>query len=458
MRDLTGESTLAAKKEFEHRCAVRGIKVKHYHADNGRFAEPAFVKECERCGQDLTFCGVGAHHQNGIAERKIKDVTLISRTILLHAMRYWPEYINIMMWPFAAKCAQERMNTLQMNLNLETPDMQFSGTKAVNVQVKHHHTFGCPVYVLDSRLQSNPKGVPKWEPRSRLGIYVGHSPAHAGSVGLVLNPISGLVSHQYHIVYDDMFSTVTHMRGLSVPPNWEQLVKNSSELVTTERVDLTKTWVEGQDNVTADTVSNTPTEAINDPVSNFHGIIEQSQADTAPNEGVEAVPLSTLPNEGASDDTTSNEGASIPQVTQEASQEVSWADESAPYSNTVSEGVEALGMPEMVNLYKSGLRRSPRLAAHKPRRSVLTTLFCFGALLINPIDTYQSTKTAAFTRVRSVAHQFEEANENFDSTCNGILHPVFSAAKEANESYTFKEMAAQDDSDMFILAMEKEIK
>ena len=192
--------------------------------------------------------------------------------------------------------------------------------------------------------------------------------------------------------------------------------------------------------------------------SNFHGIIEQSQADTAPNEGVEAVPLSTLPNEGASDDTTSNEGASIPQVTQEASQEVSWADESAPYSNTVSEGVEALGMPDMVNLYESGLRRSPRLAAHKPRRSVLTTLFCFGALLINPIDTYQSTKTAAFTRVRSVAHQFEEANENFDSTCNGILHHVFSAAKEANESYTFKEMAAQDDSDMFVLAMEREIK
>ena len=44
IRELTAESTLAAKKEFEHRCAVRGIRVKHYHADNGRFAEPAFVK------------------------------------------------------------------------------------------------------------------------------------------------------------------------------------------------------------------------------------------------------------------------------------------------------------------------------------------------------------------------------------------------------------------------------
>ena len=45
MRDLTAESTLAAKKELEHRCAVRGVKVKHYHADNGRFAEPVWINE-----------------------------------------------------------------------------------------------------------------------------------------------------------------------------------------------------------------------------------------------------------------------------------------------------------------------------------------------------------------------------------------------------------------------------
>ena len=43
MRDLTAESTLAAKKEFEHRCAVRGVKVEHYHADNGQFSEPAWI-------------------------------------------------------------------------------------------------------------------------------------------------------------------------------------------------------------------------------------------------------------------------------------------------------------------------------------------------------------------------------------------------------------------------------
>ena len=43
MRDLTAESTLAAKKEFEHRCAVQGVQVENYHADNGIFAEPAWI-------------------------------------------------------------------------------------------------------------------------------------------------------------------------------------------------------------------------------------------------------------------------------------------------------------------------------------------------------------------------------------------------------------------------------
>ena len=84
--------------------------------------------------------------------------------MLLHAIRYWPEFVTIMLWPFATKCAQDRMNNLHVDLNLETSDMKFSNTKAVNFQLKHYQKFGCPVYILDSILQTNPKGVPKWEP------------------------------------------------------------------------------------------------------------------------------------------------------------------------------------------------------------------------------------------------------------------------------------------------------
>ena len=130
-------------------------------------------------------------------------------------------------------------------------------------------------------------------------------------------------------------------------------------------------------------------------------------------------------------------------------------DEATPATSTVSEGGDALGMPSIINLQESGLRRSPRIAAQKAtsRRSVLTTLFCFGSMLISP----KSTMKSALTTAQSAAHQFQAVKENFDNTCNDMLYHVFSVAKETNESYTFKEMLQQEDRDQFIEAMRKDI-
>ena len=96
---------------------------------------------------------------------------------------------------------------------------------------------------MDSRLQSGVGGAPKWEPRSRLGIYVGHSPSHAGSVALVLNPRTGHVSPQFHVVFDDHYTTVPFMEKNEVPPHWAELVENSREKVTEENYELAQTWL-----------------------------------------------------------------------------------------------------------------------------------------------------------------------------------------------------------------------
>ncbi len=88
--------------------------------------------------------------------------------------------------------------------------------------------------MLDSCLQSGIRGAPKWEPQSCLGIYVVHSQSHTGLVALVLNPRTGCVSPQYHVVFDDQFTTVPFMEKNKVPSNWAQLVKNSTEKVTKE--------------------------------------------------------------------------------------------------------------------------------------------------------------------------------------------------------------------------------
>ena len=69
------------------------------------------------------------------------------------------------------------------------------------------HPWGCPDYVLQPRLRDGGK-VPKWEPRSRRGQYMGASLLHASTVGIVRNLCTNKVIPQFHVVYDDLLETV----------------------------------------------------------------------------------------------------------------------------------------------------------------------------------------------------------------------------------------------------------
>ena len=77
---------------------------------------------------------------------------------------------------------------------------------------------------------------------------------------------------------------------------------------------------------------------------------------------------------------------------------------------------------------------------------------------MNPAATIKSGASSAFTTAQSAVYQFEEVNTNFDNTCNDMLHHVYSVSKEANESYTFKEMLQQEDKHEFMRAMLKDIR
>ncbi|KAL7517084.1 hypothetical protein ACHAWX_002035 [Stephanocyclus meneghinianus] len=120
MQELETESTLAAKQEFEDMFTIKGVNVEHYHTNIGRFADPAWKEDCKVKGQKLTFCGIGAHHQNMI----IKYLALTRHTLLLHAIRFWPEYISQILWPFAIKCAENRINILHIDIEGLTPEMR----------------------------------------------------------------------------------------------------------------------------------------------------------------------------------------------------------------------------------------------------------------------------------------------------------------------------------------------
>jgi hypothetical protein len=76
MRNLTLDETLLAKHAYERFLPSLGVTAKAYHADNGWFIDQGFRDDCNLSNQVITFCGFGSHHQNGIAERKIKELML----------------------------------------------------------------------------------------------------------------------------------------------------------------------------------------------------------------------------------------------------------------------------------------------------------------------------------------------------------------------------------------------
>ena len=200
---ITSEETVQAKHAFERAAERWGVKILHYHADNGRFADNVFIADCNAQRQSLSYCGVNAHFQNGIAERRIRDLQEQTRTCMLYAMNKWKRMILICLW---LRHANDVANSTPRKGEDSSPIERFTGVP-VRPKLRHYHAFGCLTYILDNALQSG-QGAPKWKQRVRLGIYLGPSPSHAHTVALILNPRTGHVSPQFHVKFDNFFETV----------------------------------------------------------------------------------------------------------------------------------------------------------------------------------------------------------------------------------------------------------
>ena len=159
----TGE-TLRAKHAFERFAAEHGVTIKAYRADNVPFAAKEFIADLEAKRQDVTYSGTGAHFQNGVAKRAIQTVTSWARAMLLHAVLHWPDQADLELWPFALEYAVYLWNNLPNKESFLAPIEAFASTKFDSYDHLHRtHVFGCPVYVLDPKLQDGKK-LPKWSP------------------------------------------------------------------------------------------------------------------------------------------------------------------------------------------------------------------------------------------------------------------------------------------------------
>jgi hypothetical protein len=193
------------------------VNVKGYHGDNGIFTAQPWKQHSEARGQTLDLSGVGAHHQNGIAERAICTIVGSSRTMMLHAIIHWPDETKLDLWTFALQYAIRLHNHIPQHGKTVTPYEVFTNSIDVNSSLQNARVWGCPAYVLDPTIQDGKK-LPKWQPRARCGQFLGFSDSHSATVGLIKNLRTGFVSPQYHIICDEQFQTIhlDHSADISI--------------------------------------------------------------------------------------------------------------------------------------------------------------------------------------------------------------------------------------------------
>ena len=228
---LNTHETLQAKENFELFCRDHGVVPQSYLSDNAKcFTSKEFTEKLLLFEQVIRFAGVGAHHHNGNAERSIRTIMSIARTMMLHSVIHWPDVSDVTIWPMAVSHAAFLHNHMP---NMET------GLSPVDIfmklpwqQHKFHdfHVWGCPVYVLDKSLADGKK-LPRWQLRSIRSMNMGLSDKHASTVPMVLNVATGYITPQFHVVFlDDWFTTVTSTAA-ALPdfdsPEWSQIFGDS---------------------------------------------------------------------------------------------------------------------------------------------------------------------------------------------------------------------------------------
>ena len=192
---LNASETLKSKIALEQTAKIFGAKIESYLTDHVPFSSEKFVENIEMNEQRLRFSGVGAHHQNGVAERSIRAIVQLARAVLLHSTLMWPDQANLKLWPYVMHQAVYIYN------HIPKPDSGLASIKLLSKtkfpsydHLNRFHVFGCPVFVLDPKLQDG-KRIPKWKARSRRGQYMGIHPGHSTNVGRILNINSGKGTH-----------------------------------------------------------------------------------------------------------------------------------------------------------------------------------------------------------------------------------------------------------------------
>jgi len=143
---------MMSKQCFEDFARHFNMSIKSIRTDNGVYASTVFQKACTDNNQNLMFCGVGGHWQNGLAERHIGIITNTARTMLLHAMEKWPGIVTEEFWSFAVWHVCTFHNASLWSDTKLSPHKMFTREEAP-WKLEHFRVFGSPVFVPATKLQ-----------------------------------------------------------------------------------------------------------------------------------------------------------------------------------------------------------------------------------------------------------------------------------------------------------------
>lgn len=242
------------------------------------------------------------------------------------------------------------------------------------------------------------------------------------------------------------------MRAASLPPNWEDLVKNSSEIASTEDFELADTWT--QELETGHSTTPVPTAGpsasrITDPFAIVPG--QNPDSELSPVQAPSTSELKVQPSEGEKSSKKSS------------AKNVTFADKNAAASSQSSKrtklndgtsagsslalpaaiaqieesGADPLSMPPIIDLEKAGLRRSARIAERESKdKETSEGAKVFGVSLFTALSTVGSITLPDYNRngnenekpswADRCMTRFHEVNELYDGTCNQFHFMAFS--------------------------------
>jgi hypothetical protein len=155
----------------------------------------------------------------------------MGRAMLLLAAHRWPAAVRANLWPYTVRMANDSINNAPQVPTGLSPMERFTQVD-VAPRVRHSHTFGCPVYVLDAQLQRVGGQIEKMD-----GTVTGRAvPWSVTKTFETSRPGAQLVSPQFHVTFDDNFETI-HSGSLIPALLWQSKTGFRKNAVTTRQDD-----------------------------------------------------------------------------------------------------------------------------------------------------------------------------------------------------------------------------